>query len=158
MRGFYAILGSVRRLNAPLNFLHVCIHGHMTINLVYFNHVTGLRNLKHKSSKIMKESMRQIIRRLRKERGFTQEELAEQLNITYQAVSRWENETGLPDISQVVPLANVLGVTADVLFGMQSKKTTKPKSTASLMRWRRKSTFRRKGRIISSTKENAVTR
>ncbi len=67
----------------------------------------------------MKESMGQIIKRLRKERNFTQEELAEQLNITYQAVSRWENETGMPDISQIVPLANVLGVSTDVLFGMQ---------------------------------------
>lgn len=46
----------------------------------------------------MKESMGQIIRKLRKERNLTQEELAEQLNITYQAVSRWENETGMPDI------------------------------------------------------------
>lgn len=59
----------------------------------------------------------QIIRKLRKERNLTQEELAEQLNITAQAVSRWENETGLPDISQIVPLANVFGVSVDVLFG-----------------------------------------
>ncbi len=65
----------------------------------------------------MKESMGQIIRRLRKERNLTQEELAEQLNVTFQAVSRWENETGMPDISQVVPLSNVLGVSTDVLFG-----------------------------------------
>lgn len=65
----------------------------------------------------MSETMGQIIRRLRKERNFTQEELAEQLNITYQAVSRWENGTGMPDISQIVPLANVFGVTTDVLFG-----------------------------------------
>ena len=65
----------------------------------------------------MKETMGQIIRRLRKERNLTQEELAEQLNVTYQAVSRWENETGMPDISMVVPLSNVLGVSIDVLFG-----------------------------------------
>ena len=65
----------------------------------------------------MKETMGQIIRRLRKERNLTQEELAEQLNITYQAVSRWESETGMPDISMVVPLSNVLGVSTDVLFG-----------------------------------------
>lgn len=65
----------------------------------------------------MAMTMGQIIRRLRKERNFTQEELAEQLGITPQAVSRWENETGLPDISQVVPLANVFGVSVEVLFG-----------------------------------------
>ncbi len=66
----------------------------------------------------MSETMGQIIRRLRKERNLTQEELAEQLNITYQAVSRWENGTGMPDISQVVPLARVFGVSTDVLFGI----------------------------------------
>ncbi len=39
----------------------------------------------------MSESMGQIIKRLRKERNFTQEELAEQLNVSPQAVSKWEN-------------------------------------------------------------------
>ena len=66
----------------------------------------------------MNETMGQIIRRLRKERNLTQEELAEQLNITYQAVSRWENGTGMPDISQIVPLASVFGVSTDVLFNV----------------------------------------
>ena len=66
----------------------------------------------------MKETMGQIIRRLRKEQNLTQEELAEQLNISAQAVSKWENESSLPDISQVVPIANLFGVPTDVLFGM----------------------------------------
>ena len=65
----------------------------------------------------MKETMGQIIRRLRKERNLTQEELAEQLGVTFQAVSKWENDTGMPDISQVVPIAHVFGVSTDVLFG-----------------------------------------
>jgi len=65
----------------------------------------------------MSISIGQTIRRLRKERNLTQEELAAQLNITSQAVSRWESEAGLPDISQIVPLANVFGVSTDVLFG-----------------------------------------
>ena len=67
----------------------------------------------------MRETIGQTIRRLRKERNFTQEELAEQLNISAQAVSKWENGTSLPDISQVVPLASVFGVTTDVLFGIE---------------------------------------
>lgn len=65
----------------------------------------------------MKETMGQIIKRLRKERGFTQEELAEQVGVTFQAVSKWENDTGMPDISQVIPLATVFEVSTDVLFG-----------------------------------------
>lgn len=72
----------------------------------------------------MNETMGQIIRRLRKERNLTQEELAEQLNITYQAVSRWENDTGMPDISQIVPLASVFGVTTDVLFNIAGTNAT----------------------------------
>ena len=72
----------------------------------------------------MTRNIGQIIRKLRKERTFTQEELAEQLNISAQAVSKWENGTSLPDISQVVPLASVFGVTADVLFGIEGTNAT----------------------------------
>ena len=67
---------------------------------------------------LMKETMGQIIRRLRRERGFTQEELAEHIGVTFQAVSKWENDTGMPDISQIVPLASVFEVSTDVLFGL----------------------------------------
>ena len=66
----------------------------------------------------MNETMGQIIRRLRRERGMTQEELAEILGVTFQAVSKWENDTGMPDISQVVPLASVFGVTTDTILGV----------------------------------------
>lgn len=65
----------------------------------------------------MSQSIGHTIKILRKERNLTQEELAEQLNVTSQAVSKWENETGMPDISQIVPLASVFGVSTDVLFG-----------------------------------------
>ena len=40
----------------------------------------------------MKETMGQIIKKLRKGCGFTQAELAERVGVTYQAVSKWENE------------------------------------------------------------------
>lgn len=66
----------------------------------------------------MQETMGQIIRRLRKERNMTQEELAEQLGVTFQAVSKWENNSGMPDISQVIPIATVFNVSTDVLFGI----------------------------------------
>jgi len=60
----------------------------------------------------------QNIKKLRKERGMTQEELAARLNISAQAVSKWEMETCSPDISQIVPLSTLFGVSADVLFGI----------------------------------------
>ncbi len=68
---------------------------------------------------MMTQTIGQVIRKLRKERNFTQEELAEQLGISAQAVSKWENGTSMPDISQVVPIASVFGVTTDVLFGVE---------------------------------------
>lgn len=67
----------------------------------------------------MNESIGHVIKRLRKERNLTQEELAELLNISAPAVSKWENDTSMPDISQIVPLAGVFGVTTDTLFGVQ---------------------------------------
>lgn len=64
----------------------------------------------------MSKSIGQIIKALRKERNYTQEELAELLNVTGQAISKWENETSMPDISQIVPIAKVFGISTDVLF------------------------------------------
>lgn len=58
------------------------------------------------------------IRIFRKKIGITQEELAEQLCVTAQAVSKWESGAGLPDTAQIVPLAKVLNVTTDALFGL----------------------------------------
>lgn len=57
------------------------------------------------------------IRKFRKNKGLTQEELADLLNITPQAVSRWESTAGMPDVSMLVPLAQTLGVSTDALLG-----------------------------------------
>ena len=65
----------------------------------------------------MQHSIGKTIRELRKSRGLTQEELAEKIGVTAQAVSKWENESGMPDISQIVPLAHIFGVSADTLLG-----------------------------------------
>lgn len=69
-------------------------------------------------------TMGQIIRKLRKGRGFTQEELAERLGVTYQAISKWENDSGMPDISQIVPLATIFDVSTDFLFGIDHTSET----------------------------------
>ncbi len=57
------------------------------------------------------------IKKYRRELGITQEELAGILCVTSQAVSKWESGAGLPDITQVIPLAQALNVTTDALFG-----------------------------------------
>lgn len=66
-----------------------------------------------------------VIRTLRREKNLTQEGLADLLNITAQAVSKWENDTGLPDVSQIVPLSRIFGVTTDTLFGLGDFKSEK---------------------------------
>ena len=69
----------------------------------------------------MAKTIGNIIRELRCSRNLTQEQLAENLNITAQAISKWENNIGMPDISQVVPIAHFFGVSTDVLFGIEEK-------------------------------------
>lgn len=56
------------------------------------------------------------IKRLRINVGMTQEQLAERLHISGQAVSKWENETALPDIALLPELADCFGVTIDELM------------------------------------------
>ncbi len=54
---------------------------------------------------------------LRKERNMTQMELADRLNISFQAVSNWERGQTMPDISKLSELADIFGVTIDELLG-----------------------------------------
>ena len=53
---------------------------------------------------------------LRRARGLSQERLAEQLQVSRQAVSRWENGSALPDASNVFQLSKLFGVSADYLL------------------------------------------
>lgn len=62
----------------------------------------------------------QIIKQLRHDRNMTQENLAELLSISPQAVSRWETDIAMPDISLLPPLANLFNVTTDYLLGMDT--------------------------------------
>jgi len=57
------------------------------------------------------------IKELRKKYDVTQDRLADVLGVTSQAVSKWENETGYPDIEYITPIANFFNVTIDELFG-----------------------------------------
>ncbi len=56
------------------------------------------------------------ITKLRKSNGWSQEYLAEKLNVSRQAVSRWESETAQPDASNILNLSKLFGVTADYLL------------------------------------------
>ena len=57
-----------------------------------------------------------FIKKLRKEKGLTQSELAEKLNISFQAVSKWENGETLPDTAILLDLCNELDTSVDTLL------------------------------------------
>ena len=56
------------------------------------------------------------IQNLRKAAGLTQKELAEKLNLSFQAVSKWENGDSLPDTGVLLDLCDILNTTADKLL------------------------------------------
>ncbi len=54
--------------------------------------------------------------RLRKSNGWSQEDLAEKLNVSRQAISRWEGATAQPDATNILQLSKLFGVTTDYLL------------------------------------------
>lgn len=58
----------------------------------------------------------QKILSLRKARGWNQEELAERIGVTRQAVSRWESDSAKPDADKIVVICDLFGVSADYLL------------------------------------------
>lgn len=63
------------------------------------------------------------LRSLRKNRGITQEALAEYLDISYQAVSKWENGLGFPEITLIPAISGFFGVSSDFLLGIELEKS-----------------------------------
>lgn len=63
------------------------------------------------------------IRELRKKRGITQEQLANVIGVSFQAVSKWENGIALPDITLAPVLAKYFGVSMDELFDYSMMET-----------------------------------
>ena len=64
-------------------------------------------------------SFQENLIRARKARGMTQEELAAKLNVSRQAVSKWETGESLPDLYKLAALADELGVSTDELCGRE---------------------------------------
>ena len=65
----------------------------------------------------------QKIAALRRGQGMTQDALAEALSVTRQAVSKWEADAALPETGKLLPLARLLGCTADYLLGSSEAET-----------------------------------
>ena len=81
-----------------------------------------IKSPKRKAVLMDSKKFGQFILQLRKEKGWTQLELAEKLNITDKAVSKWERGVGFPDIKMIEPLAEIFNVS--VLEIMRSEKVS----------------------------------
>ena len=79
---------------------------------------------------------------LRKKAGLSQEQLAEQMNVTRQAISKWETGEGMPDVDNLLPLARLLHTTVDYLLDEDAQAQT-PK-TAQSDRWEQIKAFGRR--------------
>jgi transcriptional regulator with XRE-family HTH domain len=65
----------------------------------------------------MKQTLGTRLIELRKKKGWTQDQLAVKLSISSQAISKWENDTSMPDIGLLVKIAELYNVTTDYLLG-----------------------------------------
>lgn len=79
----------------------------------------------------MQETFGQRLARLRKAKGLTQEDIANKINISPQAVSKWENDISTPDIYVLAELADILGVSVDELLGREEVKEETKENTES---------------------------
>ena len=67
----------------------------------------------------------QYIKNYRKKNNLTQQELANKLYVTKQAISKWENDKGIPDVSLYQSISNLLDVSIDELMGNEKKSVKK---------------------------------
>lgn len=75
---------------------------------------------------------------LRKEKNLSQEDLAEQLGVSRQSVSRWENGTASPDFEKTVRLSELFGVTTDYLLKGEASLSAPPAETPRVLpTWRK---------------------
>ena len=57
------------------------------------------------------------IQYLRKQKGYSQEELADKVGVSRQAVSKWESEQTTPDLEKVIAMSELFEVTTDYILG-----------------------------------------
>ena len=73
----------------------------------------------------MKIKLGEKIRKLRRSKGISQETLAAALGVTFQSVSKWENEATMPDVTLIPAIASFFGVSTDELFDFNLYETEK---------------------------------
>lgn len=73
-----------------------------------------------------------LIQGLRKQKGLTQQQLADMLNLSNKTISKWESGAGSPDISNLPPLADALGVSVDELLRGKLRAAVPEKSNTQV--------------------------
>ena len=73
------------------------------------------------------KSIGETIASLRKQKGMTQNELAEKMNVTDKAVSKWERDLSCPDINTISKLADILDVSVEELLKAKKKDVSNTK-------------------------------
>ena len=63
----------------------------------------------------------QKLKEIRKRFGLSQEQLAEIMNVSRQAITKWENDNGLPDVTNLQELSKVFGLTVDYLLNNENQ-------------------------------------
>lgn len=80
-------------------------------------------------------SLGEKIRDYRKKAGLSQEQLAEKLHVSRQAITKWENNKGVPDISNLISISDEFGVTLDELIKEDAVVKKKIISDSSSKKW-----------------------
>ncbi len=82
---------------------------------------------------VLKMNMSDRIQYLRKSKGISQEELADKVGVSRQAVSKWESEQSTPDIEKIIIMSELFEVTTDyILKGIEPVSMTNKKTMYSL--------------------------
>jgi transcriptional regulator with XRE-family HTH domain len=96
-----------------------------------------------------------IIKKRRKELGFSQEELAEILGVSYQQIQRYENGTNRLNVENIQVVANALSVSVSFFFGqdkipasVKGKTTALPTEELNLLKYFRKIKYNRNKKIV----------
>lgn len=70
---------------------------------------------------------------LRKQKGYSQEELADKMGVSRQAVSKWESEQSVPDLEKIIVMSDLFEVTTDYLLkGIEPVSVTNKKTIKTL--------------------------
>ncbi|MBO4878319.1 MAG: helix-turn-helix domain-containing protein [Ruminococcus sp.] len=96
----------------------------------------------------------ELIRQLRKEKKLTQKELAERINVSDKAVSKWECGNGCPDVSLLPALAEALGTDVQILLSGEIEKNESEKGDMKKIKYY---VCRECGNIITAASEATVT-